>query len=75
MVKMMKSRYKDSKDWYIIHSSNQSCMTEANWSVSDDEVEDEFEEDLDLEDDDDNAGELDEQQDRNKTVHWQMGFE
>jgi hypothetical protein len=44
-------------------------MTEANWSVSDDEVEDEFEEDLDLEDDDDNAGELDEQQDRNKTVH------
>jgi hypothetical protein len=30
---------------------------------------------LDLEDDDDNAGELDEQQDRNKTVHWQMGFE
>jgi hypothetical protein len=44
-------------------------MTEANWNVSDDEVEDEFEEDLDLEDDDDNAGESDERQDRNKTVN------
>ena len=52
---------KDSKDWYIIHSSNQSCMTEVNGNVSDDEVEDEFEEDLDVEDDEDNAKESDEQ--------------
>ena len=44
-------------------------MTEANWNVSDDDVEDEFEEDLDVEDDDDNAGESDEQLDRNKTVN------
>jgi len=36
-------------------------MTEANWNVSDDEVEDEFEEDLDVEDDEDNAKESDEQ--------------
>ena len=31
-------------------------MTEPNWNVSDDDLEDEFEEDLDVEDDDDNAG-------------------
>ena len=44
-------------------------MTEVNGNVSDDEVEDEFEEDLDVEDDDDNAGDSGEQQDRNKTVN------
>jgi hypothetical protein len=31
-------------------------MTEVNGNVSDDQVEDEFEEDLEVEDDDDNAG-------------------
>ncbi|MGA9171704.1 MAG: hypothetical protein WBZ20_16320 [Nitrososphaeraceae archaeon] len=40
-----------------------------NGNVSDDEVEDEFGEDLDVEDDEDNARESDEQQDRNKTVN------
>ena len=35
-------------------------MTEVNGNVSDDEVEDEFEEDLDVEDDEDNARESDE---------------
>ncbi|MGB8023396.1 MAG: hypothetical protein WCF03_01370 [Nitrososphaeraceae archaeon] len=44
-------------------------MTEVNGNVSDDEVEDEFGEDLDVEDDEDNARESDEQQDRNKTVN------
>jgi hypothetical protein len=44
-------------------------MTEPNWNVSDDDLEDEFEEDLDVEDDDDNAGDSDEQQVRNKTVY------
>jgi hypothetical protein len=44
-------------------------MTEANWNVSDDDLEDEFEEDLDVEDDDDNARDSGEQQDRNKTVN------
>jgi hypothetical protein len=36
-------------------------MAEAKGNVSDDEVEDEFEEDLDVDDDDDNAGESKEQ--------------
>jgi hypothetical protein len=30
---------------------------------------------LDVEDDEDNARESDEQQDRNKTVNWQIGIE